>query len=179
MRTVQNGQERIRSAGENDTRQGGEGVIIISAMSSDRVIGSGNGMPWNVPEEYKQFLRYVDGQVVIMGRRSFEIFGADLRHTLISWLAVRRSEIQGARVCSTIQEAIASARALGKTVFSAGGAMIYEQTVPLASDMYLSFIKGHFTGDTYFPRFDARAWEVVEQRDHVECSCKGLKNLTR
>ena len=56
MSTVQNGQERIRSAGENDTRQGGEGVIIISAMSSDRVIGSGNGMPWNVPEEYEQFL---------------------------------------------------------------------------------------------------------------------------
>lgn len=166
MRTVQNGQERIRSAGENDTRQGDEGVIIISAMSSDRVIGSGNGMPWNVPEEYEQFLRYVDGQAVIMGRRSFEIFGADLRHTaniVVSRSAVR---IEGARVCSTIQEAIASARALGKTIFSAGGAMIYEQTVPLASDMYLSFIKGHFTGDTYFPCFDVHAWEVVEQRDH-------------
>ena len=25
-------------------------------------------MPWNVPEEYEQFLRYVDGQAVIMGR---------------------------------------------------------------------------------------------------------------
>ena len=44
-------------------------MIIISAMSSDRVIGSGNGMPWNVQEEYEQFLRYVDGQAVIMGRR--------------------------------------------------------------------------------------------------------------
>jgi len=86
-------------------------VIIISAMSSDRVIGSGNGMPWNVPEEYEQFLRYVDGQAVIMGRRSFEIFGPDLRHTaniVVSRSAVR---IEGARVCSTIQEAIASARA--------------------------------------------------------------------
>ena len=44
--------------------------------------------------------------------------------------------------------------------------MIYEQTKALDSDMYLSFIKGHFTGDTYFPRFDVHAWEVVEQRDH-------------
>ena len=85
-------------------------MIIISAMSSDRVIGSGNGMPWNVPEEYEQFLRYVDGQAVIMGRRSFEIFGPDLRHAaniVVSRSAVR---IEGARVCSTIQEAIASDR---------------------------------------------------------------------
>ena len=141
-------------------------MIIISAMSNDRVIGSGDGMPWNVPEEYKQFLSYVDGQVVIMGRRSFEIFGADLRHTTNIVVSRSAAEIEGARVCSTVHGAIASARATGKTVFSAGGAMIYEQTVPLASDMYLSFIKGHFTGDTYFPRFDARAWEVVEKRDH-------------
>ena len=101
-----------------------------------------------------------------MGRRSFEIFGADLlltANTVVGRSAVR---IEGARVCSTIQEAIASARALGKPIFSAGGAMIYEQTVPLASDMYLSFMRGHFTGDTYFPRFDVHAWEVVEQRDH-------------
>ncbi len=141
-------------------------MIIISAMSSDQVIGSGDGMPWNVPEEYKQFLRYVDGQVVIMGRRSFEIFGADLLHTTNVVVSRSATEIEGARVCSTVQEAISLAGGFGKTVFSAGGATIYEQTLPLASDMYLSFMKGHFTGDTYFPRFDARAWEVVQKRDH-------------
>ena len=31
-------------------------MIIISAMSRDRVIGSGDGMPWSVPEEDQQFL---------------------------------------------------------------------------------------------------------------------------
>ena len=29
-------------------------MIIIGAMSTDRVIGSGDGMPWDVPEEYSR-----------------------------------------------------------------------------------------------------------------------------
>ncbi|MEE3258297.1 MAG: dihydrofolate reductase [Candidatus Latescibacterota bacterium] len=53
-------------------------MIIIPAMSKDRVIGSGDGMPWSVPEEYQQFLGFVEGQTVTMGRRSYEIFGPDL-----------------------------------------------------------------------------------------------------
>jgi CRP-like cAMP-binding protein len=56
-------------------------MIIILAMSRNRVIGSGKGMPWSVPDEYRQFLDFVRGQSVIMGRRSFEIFGSDLGET--------------------------------------------------------------------------------------------------
>ena len=37
-------------------------------MSENRVIGGGRGMPWYVPEEYEQYLRFVDGNTVIMGR---------------------------------------------------------------------------------------------------------------
>ena len=141
-------------------------MIIISAMSRDRVIGSGDGMPWNVPEEYQKFLRFVEGQTVIMGRRSYEIFGDDL--TTTHNIVVSRSikEMPGAVVCSSVEEAVATARSYGKTVFSAGGGSIYAQTLPLADAMYLSYIKGHFEGDTYFPAFDEAEWDVVKREDH-------------
>ena len=32
--------------------------------------------------------------------------------------------------------------------------------------MYISYIKGNFTGDTRFPEFDEGDWEVVARRDH-------------
>ena len=32
--------------------------------------------------------------------------------------------------------------------------------------MYLSYIKGEFSGDAYFPEFDQSKWEVAERRDH-------------
>ena len=141
-------------------------MIIISAMSTDRVIGSGDGMPWSVPEEYRQFLSFVDGQTVIMGRRSFEIFGPDLQSS--TNIVVSRSGVdeEGVIVCGSIEEAAERAASLGKTVFSAGGATIYAQTLPLAQEMYISYIKGDFTGDTFFPAFDEGGWEAVERREH-------------
>ena len=141
-------------------------MIIISAMSKDRVIGSGDGMPWSVPEEYQQFLRFVEGQTVIMGRRSYEIFGPDL--TSEYNIVVSRSGVaqEGVMVCGSIEEAAERAAELGKTVFSAGGASIYGQTLSLAEAMYISYIKGEFVGDTYFPEFDEGDRDVVERRDH-------------
>ncbi len=32
--------------------------------------------------------------------------------------------------------------------------------------MYLSFIKGEFAGDAYFPEFDESEWELTERTDH-------------
>jgi dihydrofolate reductase len=141
-------------------------MIIISAMSKDRIIGSGEGMPWNVPEEYQQFLRLVGGQTVIMGRRSYEIFGPDLDDTHIVVISRSTIDKQGVTVCGSIEEAVEKATSFGKTVFSAGGGSIYKQTLPLAQEMYLSYIKGDFSGDTYFPEFDENDWDVAERRDH-------------
>jgi dihydrofolate reductase len=141
-------------------------VIIIGAMSTDRIIGSGDGMPWEVPEEYAQFLRLIDGQTVIIGRRSYEIFGEGLTsaHTVV----VSRSagKLPRAIAVTSVEDALRMAESFEKTVFSAGGASIYAQTVGLADTMYLSYIKGHFTGDAYFPAFSDREWAVDRREDH-------------
>ena len=139
-------------------------MIIIGAMSTGRVIGSGDGMPWEVPEEYAHFLRLIDGQTIIIGRRSYEIFGAGLTsaHTIV---VSRSANLPGASVVPSVEEAVRVAESFGTTVFSAGGASIYAQTMPLADMMYLSYIKGRFTGDAYFPEFNDREW-AVERREH-------------
>jgi dihydrofolate reductase len=141
-------------------------MIIIGAMSTDHVIGSGNGMPWDVPEEYAQFLRLIDGQTVIIGRRSYEIFGAGLTsaHTLV----VSRSAADpvGAVGVASVDDALRMANTFDKTVFCAGGASIYAQAVPLADTMYLSYIKGTFSGDAYFPVFGGLEWDIVRREDH-------------
>jgi dihydrofolate reductase len=60
-----------------------------------------------------------------------------------------------------------TAETFGPTYFSAGGATIYAQTIPLADTMYLSYIKGTFAGDTYFPPFDMNEWKVERREDHA------------
>lgn len=143
-------------------------MIIISAMSSERVIGSGDGMPWKVPDEYAQFRGFITDQTVIMGRRSYEIFGVDLtsRHNIV---ITRAAEIEGeVEVAGSVAAAIELASQWDREVFCAGGGSIYAQMLPLADAMYLSFIKGDFSGDTHFPDFDEADWDVVTRRDHPE-----------
>jgi dihydrofolate reductase len=141
-------------------------VIIIGAMATNRVIGKGDGMPWDVPEEYAHFLRVIEQQTVIIGRRSYEIFGKGL--TSAHNVVVSRSadHLEGAVPVRSVDEAARVARSFERVVFSAGGASIYAQTIPLADTMYLSYIKGQFSGDAYFPAFNEQEWTVERREDH-------------
>lgn len=50
----------------------------IAAMSTNRVIGAGNKIPWHLPEDFKWFKQLTTGHVVIMGRKTFESLGKPL-----------------------------------------------------------------------------------------------------
>ena len=148
-------------------------MIVIGAMATNHVIGSGDGMPWDVPEEYEHFLRLIEGHTIIIGRRSYGIFrkGLTSAHNIV----VSRSGGDGpggidggsAVVVPSIEDALRVARSFGPTFFSAGGASIYAQTIPLADTMYLSYIKGQYTGDAWFPEFSQEEWAVEKREDHA------------
>jgi dihydrofolate reductase len=143
-------------------------MIIISAMTEDRVIGSGDGMPWNVPTEYEQYLEFVRGNSVVLGRKSYEIFGPDLPAKTTAIVVSRGGSRTGAVVVSSLEKALAAAEKLNKPVFVAGGSSIYQQALPWADEMYLSTIRGHYTGDAYFPDFDLSEWIVTVEREAPE-----------
>jgi hypothetical protein len=57
----------------------------IAAMSLDRVIGFGGKIPWHLPEDFRWFKRMTTGDVVVMGRKTFESIGKALpdRKTIV------------------------------------------------------------------------------------------------
>ena len=139
-------------------------VRLIAAMTIDRVIGRGDGMPWNVPEEYRHFLDSVRGGAVIMGRRSFEIFGADLADAQPIVLTRRDHAPTGALSARDLEAALDAARRLGLAPWIAGGASVYEQALPRCDEMHLSFVPGRLDGDRWFPDWDRAAWRLAEER---------------
>ena len=54
-------------------------------MSLNRVIGNGNKIPWHLPEDFKWFKQVTMGQVLVMGRKTFESIGKPLpgRETIV------------------------------------------------------------------------------------------------
>jgi dihydrofolate reductase len=146
-------------------------LILISAMTRERVIGREKALPWHIPDEYASFLGRVRGHPIVMGRTSYEIFGADLKGKspiVVVSRSLASDALPGADVCPDTAQAVSLAETYGERVFSAGGGSIYRQTLPLADALYLSFIKKDYAGDTYFPEFDEREWTVESTEDHPE-----------
>lgn len=143
-------------------------LIVIAAMGkSNLVIGRDGGLPWNIPDEYEQFLDHIRGHTVIMGRTSWEIFGEDLTSAHNIVLTRNPRKVQNAITVPSFEQALERAEAIGgERTFIAGGASVYQMALPAADALYLSYIKGHFEGDTYFPDFDLSEWSVEWTREH-------------
>jgi len=60
--------------------------------------------------------------------------------------------------------------------FICGGAQIYEQALPLCSDLYLTLVKGQFEGDAFFPPFENRFRAVEEILDRAEFKILHYRN---
>lgn len=149
----------------------------IAAMSENRVIGHGNKIPWHLPEDFKWFKKMTTGHIVVMGRKTFEAIGKPLPNRQTIVLSRTKTELPGVRVVSALEEIDFSADP--REVFICGGAQIYEQTLPLCSDLYLTLVKWHVDGDAFFPLFEDQ-FEWVEQiMATAEFSIRHYRNKTR
>src|SRR5215510_3486192 len=114
----------------------------IAAMSLNRVIGAGDKIPWHLPEDFKWFKKMTTGQVIVMGRKTYESIGRPLPNRLTVVLSRSAKPIPGVQVLSDFSElGAASGGWNGKEIFICGGAQIYEQALPLCSDIYLTLVK--------------------------------------
>jgi dihydrofolate reductase len=156
----------------------------IAAMSLNRVIGAGNKIPWHLPEDFKWFKATTTGHILVMGRRTFESIGKPLpqRTTLVlsrtGWAHPGVTTIRNWSELDRFTDAPAPA-ALSpsdgekgtpppQTIFICGGAQIYEQALPLCSDLFLTLVKREVEGDAFFPPFEDRFELAEEIRDTPE-----------
>ncbi|MDA8018186.1 MAG: dihydrofolate reductase [Thermoanaerobaculia bacterium] len=143
-------------------------LIVIAAVGcGNRVIGRDGGLPWNIPDEYQQFLEHIRGHTVIMGRISWEIFGEDLTSARHIVLTRNPRKVRNAITVPSFEQALERAEAIGsRRTFVAGGASVYEEALSEADALYLSYVKGEYSGDTFFPDFDPADWSVEWTREH-------------
>src|SRR5262245_8972373 len=124
-------------------------------MSENRVIGNGNKLPWHLPEDFKWFKKMTTGQVIVMGRKTFESIGKALPNRTTLVLSRSPLPIPGVISISSLDEINAHVEpADPRQVFICGGAQVYEQALPLCSDLYLTLVKKTVDGDAFFPRFE-------------------------
>src|SRR5882762_7410123 len=121
-------------------------------MSLNRVIGAGNKIPWHLPEDFKWFKQLTTGNIIVMGRKTFESIGRPLPNRETVVLSRSQFSFPGVRTISDLSELDLNNDS--REVFICGGAQIYQQTLPLCSDLYLTLVKREVAGDAFFPPFE-------------------------
>ncbi len=143
-------------------------VSLIVAVSENNVIGNKNKIPWRIPADMKYFKSRTKGNVVVMGRKTFESLGKPLPDR-VNIVITHQEDFhpEGAFVVSTMEAALRKAKQFpGKEIFIIGGGEIYLQSLELADRIYLTRIHQHFEGDTFFPELPASKWKIVSNESH-------------
>lgn len=136
-------------------------------MSSNRVIGVNNTLPWHISEDLKYFKSLTTGHTIIMGRKTYESIGRPLpnrRNIVIS----RNTEAsyEGAEVVHSIEDAFSICKN-DNEVFVIGGSNIYEQALSLVDYIYITEIKKSFSGDAFFPEINKQMWIESSRENHI------------
>ena len=137
-------------------------------MGHGRVIGIENRLPWKLPADMQWFRQHTLGKPIVMGRKTFESFGARPlpgRHNIIisrnpDYLA------PGASVVSSIEAAMEVAGEVPELMII-GGASFYTQMLPRADRLYLTLVDMDVEGgDAWFPDYDPEEWQLCEKHQH-------------
>jgi dihydrofolate reductase len=142
-------------------------ISIIAAMSTDRVIGIGNRLPWRLPADLKHFKTLTVGKPIVMGRKTWESLPGLLPerpHIVISSNLEYTAE--GCTLVGSIEQALAAAGDVPE-VMIVGGATLYQQMIPFADRMYLTLVHTHIEGDAWFPEFEPNQWRELSREEHV------------
>lgn len=142
-------------------------VVGIAAVGRNGVIGAGQDIPWRISEDWQRFKALTLGQVLIMGRKTYDSIGRPLpgRTTIVitrdrSWRA------EGVRVVPGLQEAFALAETLRPTtLFVAGGGQIYRQAWHRLDRLEVTEVELSPGGDVTFPEIAPEDWREVGRQD--------------
>jgi dihydrofolate reductase len=146
-------------------------IIIIAAMSENRVIGRNNTLPWAIREDMLHFKELTTGFPCVMGRKTWESLPRRPLPKRLNIIvsASMKDEPEGARVFPSLSGALAFCAPYSR-VFICGGASIYREALHYANKIELTLIRGHCEGDAFFPEIETRFWEKTGTVDSGGCT---------
>ncbi len=138
-------------------------IAIIVAFSKNRVIGNKGEIPWKIKGEQTRFRELTTGNVVVMGRRTFEEIGYPLPDRMNIVISKTQSfKADNCFTAASLKDALKMAEdnAKGKDIYICGGEQLYKEAIDIANVIFITVIDELFEGDTFFPEFDESKFEL-------------------
>lgn len=146
-------------------------LTSIVAVNREGVIGCGNALPWRLRTDMRYFREQTTGNVVLMGRKTFDSLGRrclpDRYNVVVSHTFGLFPETEDCRPAYGIEDALFRATMAPKRyseTFVIGGASMYEQFTPYVDRYLITMVeKSVPSGDTFFnqdPLGDPDQWRI-------------------
>ena len=154
---------------------------MIYARARNGVIGKQGQLPWHLPEDLAHFKRTTLGQPVVMGRITWESLPEKFRplpgRTNVVVSRQTSFKATGAQVVSSLEAAMALFPT-NEVVWLIGGAQLYAQALPLASQIVVTEIDADFEGDAFAPSLSPNDWTETQRSSHVSAQGLGYHLVT-
>lgn len=147
-------------------------INIIVAFTKKFGIGINSSLPWNLPEDLKHFSTITKGNVVVMGKHTWNSIPNDkkpLKNRINVVVTTTPDKIVPiSNEVYVHPDNLDDYLSIFKNVFVIGGAMLYKKYMGVASKIYATVIEKDFECDTYFPVDDFHHYEIEEYSELKE-----------
>lgn len=144
--------------------------IVAACEETSRAMGRDNRLLWRLSADMKCFKSLTTGQVVIMGRKTYESLGSiPLPDRLNIVVSSAEFFVKGGAVTSSFDRALTLARQVAKQtsierICFIGGERIFKEALALAGTLYLTLVRDpKAKGDVFFPPYDGFGDVVAEE----------------
>jgi len=156
---------------------------LIVAMDLSGGIGKDGSIPWKCSEDMKNFKRVTSGNVVVMGRKTWESIGSKPLPGRVNIVLTSRlgNDIMGSvYFLSSIQQVIIwHMLHQESSIFIIGGARLYKEFTKrgLVNRIYLTQIHDIHDCDTFFDTSILQGYSITDTEATIELNRK-MKNAT-
>ncbi|MFP3016759.1 MAG: dihydrofolate reductase [Wolbachia sp.] len=153
-------------------------IIGIMAVDPKGVIGINNGLPWHYPSELDHFRQVTDKQVIVMGRKTFEIIPQNILKPIVfsrNKLSPCFNKGIECTIVSSMQEFLSiQGNWSYPQIFMIGGAQIAHLFLEydLISEFIITEIHRPYEGDVYFNLTLLDGWyktALAKTKDYTIC----------
>ena len=143
-------------------------ISIVAAVADNYAIGKGDSLPWRLPADLKHFKELTTGHAVVMGKRTFySLPNGPLpnRKNIVLTSIMSEGVNEGYYEADSLEDAVYLCEK-EEHIFIIGGATVYKQCIDKIDTMYITWVHGEFSADTYFPEVDFSQWVEASREEH-------------
>lgn len=131
-------------------------IRIIAAIDSKRGLANDKGIPWDLPTDREYLHQKITGQTTLVGAGTYQ--PAPDRHNIVA----SQTPVQLADGDIQVSDAVAYLENHTEDIWVIGGAQIFNATIGLADELYLTLIDHDFECTKFFPEY-AHDFECTQE----------------